>query len=295
VTTIRSGECLNCGAELGGRFCAECGQRDVPPRPTLAELAGDAYGELVGWDGKLARTLLLLVRSPGALTRAILEGERAKFISPVRLYFACSLAYFLVSAAVPDPNVARSFDVGISLGTQTASPKDLAMAHAMSGGFKALDPTERGLVEQTIGEQPAFVQSIMRAMVTDPQGLQQRAADAMPRVLFVIVPVLAAVLALFHRGRHFPEHLYFAVLFQAFVFLVLAVQSLSALADSLAALAVGQAAAGLVIVAYGIVAQRRVYGGSWPAAVLKGLGVGVVYLSLWSSVVLGVTVWASRA
>jgi len=47
-------------------------------------------------------------------------------------------------------------------------------------------------------------------------------------------------------------------------------------------------------VAYGIVAQRRVYGGSWLGAVLKGLGVGVVYLSLWSSVVLGVTVWASR-
>src|SRR6185436_5767514 len=40
--------------------------------------------------------------------------------------------------------------------------------------------------------------------------------------------------------------------------------------------------------------QRRVYGGSWLGAVLKGLGVGVVYLSLWSSVVLGVTVWASR-
>jgi len=287
--------CLNCGADLPGRFCAECGQRDVPPRPTLAELVGDAYGELVGWDGKLARTLFLLVRSPGALPRAILEGERAKFISPVRLYLACSLTYFLVSAAVPDPNLARSFDVGVDVGTRAASPKDLAMAHAMSGGVKALDATERGLVEQAIGEQPAFVQSIMRAMVTDPRGLQQRAADAMPRVLFVIVPALAAVLALFHRRRHFPEHLYFAVLFQAFVFLVLAVQSLSALADSLVALAVGQAAAGLVIVVYGIVAQRRVYGGSWLAAVLKGLGVGVVYLSLWSAVVLGVTVWASRA
>src|SRR6185436_2981290 len=257
---MRSGECLNCGAGVTGRFCAHCGQRDVPPRPTLAELVGDAYGELVGWDGKLARTLLLLVRSPGALARAILEGERAKFISPVRLYFACSLAYFLVSAAVPDPNVARSFDVGISLGTQTASPKDLAMAHAMSGGFKALDATERGLVDQAIGEQPVFVQNILRAMVTDPRGLQQRAADAMPRVLFVIVPALAAVLALFHRRRHFPEHLYFAVLFQAFVFLVLAVQSLSALADSLAALAVGQAAAGLVIVAYGSAACTAAHG-----------------------------------
>ena len=43
--------CLNCGAELTGRFCAGCGQRDVPPRPSVKELVGDAYGELVGWDG----------------------------------------------------------------------------------------------------------------------------------------------------------------------------------------------------------------------------------------------------
>jgi hypothetical protein len=60
----------------------------------------------------------------------------------------------------------------------------------------------------------------MRAMVIDPVRLRQRAADAMPRVLFVMIPALAGVLALFYRGRHFPEHLYFAVLFQALVFLV---------------------------------------------------------------------------
>jgi len=43
--------CLNCGAQLSGRFCASCGQRAIPPRPTVRELAGDAWNELVGWDG----------------------------------------------------------------------------------------------------------------------------------------------------------------------------------------------------------------------------------------------------
>ena len=62
--------------------------------------------------------------------------------------------------------------------------------------------------------QPAFVRPLVRAMVTDPEGMRRRAADAMPRVLFVMIPALAAILALFYRGRHFPEHLYFAVLFQ---------------------------------------------------------------------------------
>ena len=47
--------CLNCGSALVGPFCAECGQRAVPPYPTLRELVGDAFAELSGWDGTLRR------------------------------------------------------------------------------------------------------------------------------------------------------------------------------------------------------------------------------------------------
>jgi hypothetical protein len=290
--------CLNCGADLAGRFCAYCGQRDVPPHPTLKELVGDAYGELVGWDGKLVRTVAMLVRSPGTLTRAILDGRRAAYISPVRLYLACSLVYFLVSAWVPAPDIARTFDVGVGVDTGASltppSPSDAAVAHAMSRGLANLDSAERQLVETAIAGQPAFVRSLLRALVTDPQGVRQRASDAMPRVLFAMIPALAGVLALFYRGRHFPEHLYFAMLFQAFVFLVLSLESLTAFAGTIVALAGGQVAAGIVIAGCGVVAQRRVYGGSWVAAVLKGLGVAAVYLLLWSGAVLGVTLWASR-
>jgi len=288
--------CLNCGAELTGRFCAGCGQRDVPPGPSVKELVGDAYGELVGWDGKLARTVVLLVRSPGALVRAILDGRRAAYISPVRLYLACSLLYFLVSAAVPDPDIVRTFDagVGVSTGVTPPAPADAALALAMARGLSTLDVAQRQLAENAIAEQPAFVRPLLRAMVTDPDGLRRRAADAMPRVLFVMIPALAGVLALFYRGRHFPEHLYFAVLFQSFVFLVLAVESLAAFAGTIVALAAGQLGAGALIAGYGVVAQRRVYGGSWLVAVPKGLGVGAVYMVLWSAAVLGVTLWASR-
>jgi hypothetical protein len=287
--------CLNCDGDLTGRFCAHCGQRNVPPRPTLRELIGDAYGELVGWDGKLVRTIVLLVRSPGALARAILDGHRVSYISPVRLYLACSLLYFLVSAAVPDPDVARTFDVGAGVGNPNApvSAEDAAMAAAMSRGLANLDAQQRTRVQNAIAKQPVFIQSLMTAMVTDPEGLRRRATETMPRVLFALVPALACVLALFYRGRTFPEHLYFAVLFQSFVFLVLALESVTAFAGTLVALAVGQAVQAVVIAWYGVVAQRRVYGGSWPMAALKGLGVGAVYFALWSAAVLGVTIWVS--
>jgi hypothetical protein len=81
--------------------------------------------------------------------------------------------------------------------------------------------------------------------------------------------------------------------FQSFVFLVLALESVTAFAGTLVALAVGQAVQAVVIAWYGVVAQRRVYGGSWPMAALKGLGVGAVYFALWSAAVLGVTIWVS--
>ena len=61
-------KCLNCGAALVGQFCAECGQRALPPHPTVQELVGDAVSEFSGWDGKFAETVRLLVARPGELT-----------------------------------------------------------------------------------------------------------------------------------------------------------------------------------------------------------------------------------
>ena len=98
----RSVACLNCGTPLVGPFCAECGQRDVPPYPSVRELAVDAFWELSGWDGRFASTVRAPVARPGKLTREFLEGRRARYISPLRLYLMCSLVYCVLAAAVPN-------------------------------------------------------------------------------------------------------------------------------------------------------------------------------------------------
>jgi Protein of unknown function (DUF3667) len=289
-------ECLNCGASLSGPFCAACGQRVVPPHPTTKELIGDAYDELVGWDGKFARTLRLLLAHPGELTRAVIEGRRGRYVRSVRLYLACSVLYFLVQAGAPLPDIGASFDVGfgVSVG-ETPTPGEAAFAKAITSGRGSLSEAERGLLEREIESQHWLFRGMFRAMADDYQGLMRRAGDAIPRVLFVLIPVLAAVLALFYRGRHYPEHLYFAVHFGAFVFIVLTIESLTAYTRSLVAIAAAQLIGAVVILVYGIVAQRRVYGGSWLLTGAKALGVSVVYGALWSSAVLAVTLWASRS
>ena len=85
--------CLNCGAELDGAFCSACGQRSVPADPTVAELAGDAWQELSGYDGRIAATFRSLLQ-PGRLTLDYLSGKRARYLSPLKLYFTLSLIYF---------------------------------------------------------------------------------------------------------------------------------------------------------------------------------------------------------
>src|SRR5262245_10938192 len=247
--------CQNCGAPLAGPFCSRCGQRAIPPRPTIRQLAGDAWNELVGWDGKLLRTLRVLVRHPGELTCGAIEGRRARYISPVRLYLICSVVYFLATAAVPLPDAEISVGIGVSVGAST--PTDAAFDKAIRQGLETLSADERAAIEAEIERQPAVLRPALRRFVEDYRGVQRRIAEVFPRALFVLVPVLALVLAMFYHGRHFPEHLYAALHLQTFVFITLTLQSVFEYTRSLPVSVAANIVAILAIVAHAIAAQRR--------------------------------------
>jgi len=296
VTQTVHRACLNCGAALAGPFCSHCGQRVIPPHPTTKELVGDAYDELVGWDGKFARTMRLLLTRPGELTRAAIEGQRNRYVRPVKLYLSCSVLFFLVQAGVPVPVVDADFEIGFGVWagqTTDETPGERALGKAVTRGLASLTPAERADLDREIQAQPWLFRPLLRAIAEDYEQLTRRASEAMPRVLFVLIPALALVLRLFYRGRHYPEHLYFATHFGAFVFVVLTVETAAEYTRSLQVIAVAQLIGALVIAAYGVLAQRRVYGGSWLATGAKALGASVIYGALWSSAVLAVTVWVS--
>src|SRR5262245_56170061 len=290
--------CLNCGASLTGAFCAACGQRVVPPHPTAKELVGELYDELAGWDGKFARTIRLLLTQPGELTRAVIEGQRTRYVKAVRLYLICSVLFFLVQASAPLPDTNVDVEIGFGVGVSAAAdqtPGERALGKAMTGGFGSLTQAERADLDREVEAQPRFVRPMLRAMAKDYDGLMRRASETTPRVLFVLIPALALILALFYRGRHYPEHLYFATHFGTFVFIVLTIETVVAYTRSLPAIFAAQAIGALVILVYGVIAQRRVYGGSWVATGAKAFGVAVIYGTLWSAAVLAVTLWASRS
>lgn len=98
-----------------------------------------------------------------------------------------------------------------------------------------------------------------------------------PKVGFVLLPIYALILSLVYRHRRYPEHLYFALHFHAFAFLLLALSRLAA-ATSVRLLASYSAIVALLgIVIYSWLAQRRVYGGTMLMTTAKTALIVVVY------------------
>jgi hypothetical protein len=98
--------CANCGILLHGQYCSSCGQRARERMITFWELVRDAGDLLASLDSRLWRTLGLLLFRPGRLTLDYLQGRRARYVAPLRLFIASSLIFFFVAT------VSTRFEVG---------------------------------------------------------------------------------------------------------------------------------------------------------------------------------------
>lgn len=111
--------CLNCGTQLDRAFCPNCGQKAKVHR-TLGAFWHDLIHGVFHFDGKIWRTLPMLVWHPGELTRRYAHGERAKFVSPLALFLFCVfVTYASVNSLFP-----KSF--GSEIETPASIAKNLA-------------------------------------------------------------------------------------------------------------------------------------------------------------------------
>src|SRR5210317_2494796 len=102
--------CLNCGTELLGQYCGRCGQRARSRLISLWELLSDAFGDLLELDSRLWRTLIPLLIRPGQLTRDYLEGRRARYMPPFRMYLVLSVVFFVVAFFDPRDDLSLLFE-----------------------------------------------------------------------------------------------------------------------------------------------------------------------------------------
>ena len=108
--------CLNCSAELNGRFCHMCGQENLEPKESVWSLISHFFYDITHFDGKFFSTLGFLLRKPGFLSREYMRGRRASYLNPIRMYVFSSALFFLIFFSMYD---VRNWKIG----SESKSPK----------------------------------------------------------------------------------------------------------------------------------------------------------------------------
>src|SRR6266550_1757598 len=88
--------CQNCGTELTGPHCAQCGQAAVDYRRSFRHVIVDVLDSFLNWDSKFFATIGWLIARPWHLTNQFLAGRRVRYVHPLRLYLLVSILFFFV-------------------------------------------------------------------------------------------------------------------------------------------------------------------------------------------------------
>ena len=240
--------CLNCGTNVQLSYCPECGQHEIESDPTLREFLHELAEELLHWDGKLVTTFRYLVMRPGALTCEYLAGRRVRYISPLRVYLTCSVLFFFLSAVVPETRVdAQGRQVhGGAVQVGHSTPKALAQLDSL--GAHAPMP------------QRLWFAHFARAM-RNPEQLAASVRSSIPRTMFILVPLFAALIGVAYRvrRRRYPQHLAFALHAHAVLFLGLAIMLAARLIPNLRAALWFDGLLAIAIAVHVVYAAKRVY------------------------------------
>lgn len=201
----------------------------------------DTFGTV---DGKLVRTVALLLARPGALTAEWLRGRRAPYISPLQLYLTVSAAFFAVLVAT-QPLVYPASERSIAVAQYADARRKLEARAATHSGPRAV--LMRGLARAS----------------AEPADTRRAVVQALPRIMFVLVPLFALLLgrAYRNRGLRYPAHLYFSLHAFAFTFATWTVLRSAHAYGPWWVYAPLNVIANVAVPVYLVAAMRRVYGG----------------------------------
>jgi hypothetical protein len=247
--------CLNCGTGLIGRHCHGCGQAAHVHR-SLGAFFHDLLHGVFHFEGKIWRTLPLLVWNPGRLTREYIDGRRASYVSPIALFLFVVFLTFAVFNALGNP-VDFVANATSTEKARVEAEQDLARLEARKAEASARGETIPGLDGQIAGARSArdAVAAIERGELpdsiaetsgvdsgpTDAVNAAWRKAKANPQLLiyklqtsaykysWLLIPLSLPFVWLlfpFSRRFHLYDHTVFVTYSLSFMLLLLALISL---------------------------------------------------------------------
>jgi hypothetical protein len=87
--------CQNCGSDLSGNYCANCGQKRTSVNDkSISTLATHFLEEMFTWDSKFFRSVKYLLTRPGYLTHEYVSARIVNYVSPLKMFLFSSLVIF---------------------------------------------------------------------------------------------------------------------------------------------------------------------------------------------------------
>ncbi|MGH8370616.1 MAG: DUF3667 domain-containing protein, partial [Gammaproteobacteria bacterium] len=255
--------CLNCGTPLTGKYCVECGQPNHTYVAPLWETVEEFFGNHFGFDTKFFHSIVPLLIRPGFLTREYCAGRRERYIKPLRLYLFSSILFFFCAAMLlPEGNfnIHPETPATKTAAERADARKELQDAITQIENSPGMSKTQKATLVATIKSKldamdssktvtpiPGTAPQIetapkqdtkgagnsdwskklalkLKRIKEDPQGFQSELLyHAVPKLMFVFLPLVALLLKLFYiRRKHlYMEHLIFTLHCHALFFMAL--------------------------------------------------------------------------
>jgi hypothetical protein len=213
--------CLNCGAEVLGKFCQNCGQENVEQRDNFFHMVGHFISDYLHFDSKFFRSLIPLFTKPGFLTKEYWDGRRTRYIPPLRLFFFVTILFVLVTSYFYGRFGQRLKDSIVHADPIVLS-EEAARAMTMPDTAKIYvklwkqTVTAKELRDQLEGEKRRF-------------GKIQQGFDIVFKnlkyVMFFLLPVYALIFKLLflRRKLFYIDHLIYAMHLQSFAYILLGI------------------------------------------------------------------------
>ncbi|PCJ86551.1 MAG: hypothetical protein COA57_05945 [Flavobacteriales bacterium] len=88
--------CKNCGIELSGAFCRQCGQKKISSRLNFKDIWNDFAANVLDVEAPIINNIKGLTLYPGRFIKDFINGKRKSKYKPVQYYILIMGIYFLL-------------------------------------------------------------------------------------------------------------------------------------------------------------------------------------------------------
>ena len=229
--------CLNCRHVVEQKYCPNCGQENTESRKTFHYLFVHFFEDLTHYENTFWRTIRYLLFKPSALTSEYLAGKRLSYLAPVRLYIFISFVTFLMIALFPGHSKETPADFNLDVSRKKEVPKniftgdlnDLKPGDGFDKFTKEVDSVQKYAPEEKKLDSFSYwmIQKVKYVKEHNTKKeliskFTESFVHNIPKVLFIIMPLFAFILWLFHGKKrwYYFDHGIFTLHYFSFLLLV---------------------------------------------------------------------------